>query len=141
VSARDLIGGWELQSWGQSFDDGRLQHPFGEQPTGQLIYTASGHMSGLVAASTRVNLTQGQWTSPPAEAAAAYSTFLAYGGTYEVVDDEVIHHIKVSLFPDWAGVHQRRRARLENDVLNLIGRVEEGTTNARTVVLVWRRVE
>jgi Lipocalin-like domain len=40
--------------------------------------------------------------------AAAYSTCLAYFGSYEVLGDVIVHRIDASLFPNWTGtVHER----------------------------------
>jgi hypothetical protein len=40
--------------------------------------------------------------------ADAYSSFLAYAGTYEVQGDTVVHHIAESLYPTWSGEEQSR---------------------------------
>ncbi len=141
MDAGSLVGVWDLQSWIQRYDDGRVQRPFGERPVGQLVYTAGGQMSGVIAAPDRPSLTQGQWTSPPEEAAAAYATFLAYAGLFTIEGDTVIHHVRISSFPNWVGASQRRRASLDHGLLTLSGRVEAETVNARTVELAWRRVE
>jgi hypothetical protein len=44
----------------------------------------------------------------PAQRAAAYSTCLAYFGTFEVQGDHVIHRIQGSLFPNWSATDQTR---------------------------------
>jgi hypothetical protein len=40
--------------------------------------------------------------------ADAYSTYLAYTGTYEVRDETVVHRIGGSLYPNWSGEEQVR---------------------------------
>jgi len=47
------------------------------------------------------------------ERARAFSTYLAYGGTYELDGDTVEHRVETSLFPNWLGTTQRRRWELD----------------------------
>ncbi|MCY1251387.1 Lipocalin-like domain protein [compost metagenome] len=53
--------------------------------------------------------------------------------------DNILHHVRHSLFPNWVGGTQRRVAQLDGDVLALTARLEEGTPEARTARLTWRR--
>ncbi len=53
--------------------------------TGQLIYAQDGSMSVLI---TKVK-------SP-----AQLSDIIAYSGTFTVEDDKVMHHVKISPYPD-----------------------------------------
>ena len=83
--------------------------------------------------------TGGQWNASDAEKARAYDSYFSYGGTYEVVGDEVLHKVEYSLFPNWAGGTQRRRAELKDGKLYLSARLEDGTTEARTANVIWER--
>ena len=71
---------------------------------------------------------------------AAMDTFFSYCGRYEVQDDKVIHHIEVSVFPNWTGMKQERIYSLEGDRLTLstppflVGGIEQ------TAHLIWERV-
>lgn len=139
MNAADLLGVWRLKSWIQEYDDGRRQHPFGMTPEGLLIYAIGGYMSGTIQAGDRKKLSGGQWTSPPEESAAAFTSFLGYAGRFTVEGSDVVHHIEVTSFPNWKGVDQCRHATLEDGELRLIGRIEAGTSEARTVTLLWQR--
>ena len=44
-------------------------------------------------------------------ARAAFATFIAYGGRYEVTGDTVAHHVETSLFPNWVGTRQAAAGR------------------------------
>ncbi|MNR06565.1 hypothetical protein D3C85_1226390 [compost metagenome] len=44
-----------------------------------------------------------------------------------------------SLFPNWEGGSQKRVAIFNGDTLELTARLEEGTAEARTAKLSWRR--
>ena len=73
------------------------------------------------------------------EKAAAADTYLTYCGRYEVQGDAVIHHIELSLFPNWVGVDQKRYLRLDGNTLLLSTPpiLVEGIE--RAIHLVWER--
>jgi hypothetical protein len=98
-------------------------------------------MSCIMSRRTRSPFTTGgQWNADSQEKAAAYEECMAYAGTYEIVGDSVIHHVDISLFPNWIGGQQRRVAQLDGDGLSLLARLEDGTPEARTARLRWRRL-
>ncbi|MBB1606081.1 hypothetical protein A9972_00695 [Pseudomonas sp. UME83] len=137
----DPVGRWEILAWEQLFDDGRRELPMGEGLEGFIQYTADGHMACMIARAERPNFeTGGQWNASDAEKAGAYNSMLAYGGRYEVNGDVITHHVDISLFPNWRGGAQKRRVEVNADgTLTLSARLEEGTPQARTARLVWRR--
>ncbi len=50
------------------------------------------------------------------------------------------HHVELAIFPNWKGGRQRRRFVFADDgTVALEGRFEDGTPQARTARLVWRR--
>jgi hypothetical protein len=71
--------------------------------------------------------------------ARAYAETIAYGGFFDVEGDTDIHRVDVSIFPNWVGLDQRRRLDLDGDRLTESGRIEEGTSEARTIALQFRR--
>ena len=75
--------------------------------------------------------------------AGAYAETLAYSGSFDVEGDvegdTVVHRVEVSIFPNWVGLDQRRRLSLDGDRLVESGRIEEGTSEARTVELTFQR--
>jgi hypothetical protein len=142
VLAQEIVGVWRLVEWVQRYDDGRSARPLGSGAYGTLIYTVGGQMSGVVAAGDRSPFAGGkQWDAPEAERAAAYSSFLAYAGTYTVDGGWVVHHVRTSLFPNWVGRDMRRSAELTANRLTLTGRIEDGTPQARTITMVFERIE
>lgn len=135
----DLHGTWRLLTWEQHYDDGRIVLPFGERPMGVITYLGD-RMSCVLSRSEREPFrTGGQWDSSDEEKAAAYDECMAYAGSFTVDGDVVTHHIDVSLFPNWICRDQRRHAVLDGDRLSLTARLEEGTEQARTALLAWRR--
>jgi len=135
VRAGDLVGTWALVEWVVRRGE-RAVHPFGPDATGHLLYGADGHMSAALAAPGRVPFASGDpLGGTDAERAAAAATYLAYGGTWSVEGGRVVHRVRTSLYPNWVGTEQVRRARLEGEELVLstpVGRAGEA-------VLRWRR--
>ena len=46
--------------------------------------------------------------APPSMRAAAAAGFVIYAGSYSIDGDDVIHHVEVSLLPNWVGTSERR---------------------------------
>jgi len=76
-----------------------------------------------------------------AERAAAYSSYIAYGGTYEVDGNLVIHRVRMSLFPNWVGSEQERHFELSGDELVLRGPPVEVAGQQVVSELRWTREE
>jgi hypothetical protein len=47
---------------------------------------------------------------------------MAYAGRYSFSGDRVIHHVELSLFPNWVGTDQQRSVELSGDRLILSAR-------------------
>lgn len=139
TTREDLHGFWRVTSWEQRYDDGRVVRPMGEQPVGGLTYVGD-RMVALISRADREHFkTGGQWDATDREKAKAYAETLTYGGSFDVEGDNVTHHVDVSIFPNWVGIDQRRHLTLEGDRLIETGRIEEGTSEARTIALEFRR--
>jgi hypothetical protein len=111
-----LIGAWRLLSFEFRNKDGQVRYPFGEDAVGYIIYSEDGYLAITI-----------------------MSAFFSYCGRYEVRGDRVIHHLEVSLFPNWIGVDLERIFELEDNRLILSAPllwsgVEQ---SARTI---WERV-
>lgn len=137
------VGRWEIVSWEQAFDDGRRELPMGEHLHGFILYTAGGHMACMIARAGRPKFESGgQWNASDSEKAQAYSSMLAYGGRYTLAGDVITHQVDISQFPNWVGGAQQRRFEVNADgTLTLSARLEEGTPQARSARLVWRRAD
>jgi hypothetical protein len=104
-----LIGTWRLVAYELESATGAISYPYGHDPSGYLIYAADGYMSVAFMTSGRVPYVSGdRLRGTPEERAAAADSYVSYCGRYELLDDRVIHHIEVSLFPNWVGVAQTR---------------------------------
>ena len=142
MKAEDIVGTWRGIGHDVTARDGTVTHPHGKNHPAYIIYSPDGYMA-LVA--TRAN--RKKFTSPVSgrdisgatleEKAEAAEGCVAYFGSYEVKGDRVIHHIKVSLFPNWVGTSQERFAELAGDRLTLSMSPDKDGAIAR---VYWERI-
>jgi hypothetical protein len=118
-----------------------MLRPGGEHPTGDLIYTSTGRMAAQIASDSRALLgTIDPRGGSKSGQAAAFSSYVAYSGTYAVDGEEVVHHIELSVLPDWAGGDQRGLVAFEangdlvlsTEPISIGGRIMDNR-------LTWRR--
>jgi hypothetical protein len=137
----DLVGTWKLAAWRRIAGGAKVSYPLGDDAIGVLLYTPTGRMSVHIAAANRPPLVT---DDPPLggdtdKRADSYSTFLAYAGSYDVQGDSVVHHIDVSLFPNWSGEVQTRSLRFDGNELVLRTPPIEGPAGNVVNELVWTR--
>jgi len=136
-----FIGTWKLVSFILQDPHGTVSHPFGLKPAGHIFYLADGYMAVTIMSTSRPDFqSQDLLAGTTPEKAAAVDTFLSYCGTYEVQGNEVVHHIEVSLFPNWSGKDQRRFYQFEGRRLILSSAPQLFQGAERSVVLTWERV-
>jgi hypothetical protein len=138
--AHPLVGAWRLVSWEQRTADGQVKRPFDGNATGYIMYHPDGFMSVNIAARQRPPFAANDmYGGTPDETRAAYDTYLGYCGRYDVEGDEVVHHIEVSLFPNWVGVDQRRFIQIEGDTLTIRTPPTVSRGVEHVSQLVWQR--
>lgn len=116
-----LIGAWRLRDWIAIADDGTTTQPMGEHPEGLLAYSGDGTMVAIMARADRRRFGSEDLTGGTAEEqAAAFRTFIAYGGRFTIDADQVTHRVESSLFPNWIGTDQRRQWTLDDDARTLV---------------------
>ena len=91
----DLIGSWELKSWQGVKTGVPTGYPMGEDAKGQIIYSPEGRMSGF--------LMRNDFKDAPHGANPDPNTSLAYGGTFRLEGDQVIHDVIYSTIAHWIG--------------------------------------
>lgn len=122
--------------------DGTLIYPLGADPQGSLVYTEGGWMSAHISAGDRVDLTTADlFGGSEAERAAAFSSYLAYCGPYEVNGDIVVHRVTMSSFPNWVGSEQTRQFEVRGDELALRTTPMDVGGTSLVNELRWRREE
>ncbi|MDP2982054.1 MAG: lipocalin-like domain-containing protein [Candidatus Latescibacter sp.] len=124
MTAKDqLIGTWKLASLELRRPDGTATYPFGRNVIGMLMYDTGGNMSVQIISAERPAFASGDpMKGTPEEIKTTFEgMILTYFGRYEVIEEEgaVIHHIKGSAFPNWAGIDLKRPFVLSGDRLKL----------------------
>jgi Lipocalin-like domain len=118
--AQSLVGRWRLSSYVARDEDGSVRYPFGEHPNGTLIYTPGGWMAAQVGAERRPRLgIEDPFRAGDEERATAFSTYLAYSGSYDVTDGVVLHRVAMCSLPNWVGTVQTRHFDMTGDELVL----------------------
>jgi hypothetical protein len=143
VQARGaLVGAWRLLSWENRAADGQITYPMGADALGYLLYTADGRFSVTISRRGRAGFAAGDLLSGTTEEQArAVEGFVAYAGRYSFHGDRVIHHVELSLFPNWVGSDQERRVELAKDRLTLSASPLLLAGRQQIPRLVWERVD
>ncbi|SIO57718.1 Lipocalin-like domain-containing protein [Singulisphaera sp. GP187] len=137
-----IVGSWRLRAWRRLVEGGEATYPLGENATGVLIYAEDGTMAVQMVAADRPSIAMDDALGgDPCQRAAAYSTCLAYFGTYEVQGDSVIHRIQGSLFPNWSGTVQTRPLAFDGNVLVLRTPPTTGADGTVVNEIAWVRVD
>lgn len=135
VAAKDLIGGWQLESWALVYEDGRpSEYPLGRDARGLILYTADGYVSATLARRKRAPMASTEAT----EKAKAYDDCFAYAGRYEVKGDALFHSIEVATNPALAGITSTRNIHLDGNRLTLSG-PDFSPGSPRYHRIIWRR--
>lgn len=128
----EILGTWELVEWRHLLKDNTVSHPFGTDAKGLLVYSPEGYMTGAMMKQTRKPFEKpGLLAGLDSEKAEAYAGYLHYAGRFSLEGNEVIHHVELSLFPNWVGTEQRRFFKIEKEILTL---------SAPKVEVVWKRI-
>lgn len=141
MSADLFVGAWRLLSLEARTSTGDVSYPYGPDAAGYLLYTREGYMSVSVMRARRAHFALPDGLQAPAEEkVTAFDTYSSYSGWYEVRGQKVIHHVEISLFPNWSGKEQERFFAFSGDRLTLtappmrIGGVE------LNLVAIWQRL-
>jgi hypothetical protein len=151
---KDFVGAWALEEFTVAQSNRQQTMPFGDEPTGNLIYTESGCMSATFMSSRRpllgasrpqlptktvATIKEIKKGAPTPDFAKAYFlsgiSFTGYTGTFSIDNNTVRHHVEACLIQDWVGTDLVRSYTFENDLLILTA-IDGGLTDR----LVWKKV-
>ncbi len=118
-----------------------IDYPFGPQAASFIIYMDEGYMSVVITSSGRDLFEANDLLGgSAAEKAQAAETYLSYCGRYEYRGNSVVHHVELSLFPNWSGHDQERSVKLSENRLTLQAPPLVIKGVEQTARLVWERV-
>ena len=138
-----FAGTWRLLACEGRWSDGRVTHPYGENPHGLLMYDGRGIFAGQIMARGRPPFVTGNLLKgSDDEVRAAFEGYLAYYGSYSVdeANELMVHEVEGSFFPNWIGDRQIRTYEFTDDgKLRLSTMPIKGSRADLTVVLLWER--
>jgi Lipocalin-like domain len=141
MTPNPLIGTWRLISWENRSVDGRVSYLLGRDAVGYIMYNQDGYMSVAITRPNRAKFAAGDLLGGSTEEKAqAADTYVSYCGQYEFRGDTVVHHVDLSLFPNWVGVEQERLVEITGNRLTLSTRPILLRGEQQTAHLVWERV-
>jgi hypothetical protein len=100
VDVSDVLGTWVLVTWTSLKNGEPAGFPMGEDAHGQIIYSAEGRMAA--------SLMMQNFKDNPSTTNPTPDVCLAYGGTFAIDGDEVVHDVIFATLPHWIG-HPLRR--------------------------------
>ena len=141
MTSNPLIGTWRLISWETRSADGQISYPLGKDAVGYIMYNEDGYMFVAIMRPNRVKFFAGDLLrGTTEEKARATDTYVSYCGKYEFQGETVIHHVELSLFPNWVGIDQERLVELTGNRLTLSTRPILLGGVQQTAHLIWERV-
>jgi Lipocalin-like domain len=140
MTSDPLVGTWRLISWENRAADGRISYPVGTAPLGYIIYSEHGYMFVAIMRRNRPSFSAGDLLrGTPEEKVQAAETYVSYCGKYDFRGETVVHHVELSLFPNWVGVDQERLVEVTANRLTLSTRPTLLDGIEQTARLVWER--
>jgi hypothetical protein len=136
-----LVGTWRLVSLtAQVAGTAESVDTFGDAPQGYLSYGRDGRMLVIIVKARRPKQSDIAQLSD-AERLELFNTMVAYGGTFRVDGDRIIHNVDISWNENWTGTAQVRRFQIDGDRLILTQDPQIGPDGRRTsAVLTWEKV-
>jgi hypothetical protein len=138
----ELYGTWQLLSWSRHVvGTAESTEPFGKAPHGFLTYGRDGRMLAMIVKANRPKPPDVA-RMPDQERAELFKTMLAYGGTFEVEGDQVVHSVDISWNENWTGTAQVRNFRIEGSKLTITVAPQIGFDGSEgSAVLTWAKVQ
>jgi lipocalin-like protein len=141
LESNPLVGSWRLLSWENVSADGTISYPLGREAVGMIVYTDDGYLFVAIMCPDRQPFAGGDMLRGSSEEKArAAETYVSYCGRYELRGDTVIHHVELSLFPNWSGVDQERLVEVTGNRLTLRTRPFLLGGMEQSARLVWERM-
>jgi hypothetical protein len=137
-----VIGTWKLKTFVREVSGTNERYnQLGDNPNGYIGYSRDGRMYAILVAGDRAKPQIGVQTD--VERLALYKTMIAYGGTYTVDNEKVVHHVDISWNGAYTGTQQVRFYKLDGDTLTLRTAPNKSPVDGREGVgiLVFERVK
>jgi hypothetical protein len=141
ADANLLLGTWRLKSFVREVTaTGERYDQLGDHPDGYLTYSSDGRMIAFF-----VSGNQPRPRNEPSdeERITLHKSMLAYGGTYRVLPDRIVHHIDIEWDGRRVGTDQVRFYAIDGDKLSIKTEPNKSPVDGREGVgiLTFERVK
>ena len=133
-----FLGSWGLVSFEHLLPSGEVSKPFGDSPSGLILYEADGHMSAQLSVGNPARLAYEDPDRANAqEAAEAWRMYFGYWGSFKVHAEKgvVVHRVEGCSFPNWNGTEQARHFRFDGTNRLIL----ETQSSSGHFTLIWQR--
>jgi len=138
----NLAGTYDLVSWENRHESGAVTYPLGPDAKGVISYSPDGFVFVHIMANNRNNHSViDLFGGETFEIKGSATTHISYCGTYEIEENEVIHYVTVSSFPNWVPSEQRRNWKFQDGQLLLSAQGLEVGNEKVGAFLIWRRAK
>ena len=139
--ASQLVGVWKFTSQStKELATGKINYPYGEKPTGHIVYTKGGHVAFVLVGDNR-NAPAGA-TATDAERITLFNTVAAASGTYKVEGNTIIVTYAASWNQTWTGITQKRQFEIVGNKLTATSAPTKNLSGQDIVfVVTYERVE
>jgi len=135
-----LVGTYNLVSWENRHESGDITYPLGSDAKGVISYSPDGFMFVHIMANNRKRHASGDlFGGNDAEIRESATTHISYCGTYEIMGNEVVHHVNISSFPNWVPSEQRRNWEFRDGQLLLSAQGLQVGNEKVGAYLIWKR--
>jgi ubiquinone biosynthesis protein COQ4 len=143
-SPPSIVGSWTLRRLSMrragSTEDVLV---WGEEPLGQLTYTADGRMSAVLCKASQLTSRSSAGACTEAEQADLYRNSYSYAGRYSVTPGGIVHHVEVAADPSWIGTDQLRLAKVTDRELTITTAPIASVVDPSLVAFeaIWERLD
>lgn len=111
-----IIGTWMLTSFElKNLTLNKTHYPYGQNPTGTLIFSSDGYMSVAIMSDNRRDFAiESLLGASLEEKANAAETYLSYSGRWRIEQDKIFVNVLVSLLPNWKNKEHFRTFQLSS---------------------------
>jgi hypothetical protein len=136
-----VVGAWNLVSYAREDPaTGASTFPWGEKPSGLLLFLPDGHMGVTITGQGRQPTVRGE-DGLAEKQAKLYQTVTAYAGTYMMRGSTMTVRVEVASDPGLVGTDLAREVRIEGDLLTIRTAPMKSMSDGKLYVyaLAWKR--
>lgn len=140
--AASIVGVWKYTGvTNKEVATGKITYPYGEKPTGHMVYTKGGHVMFVAAGDNRNAPTTPTLTD--ADRINLFKTMAAASGTYKVEGTTLILTYTTSWNQAWSGITQKRQIEIVGNKLTVTSELVKNATTGQEIVFAstFERVE